>query len=92
MQFNSTNIDSDKIRMPFNLAMTVGRDLQSSEIYQKISSLMNLYPCISLCKAYNESDTTFGLLHTSSDLSVFFDAIAGTFHIYSSILVNSIFF
>ena len=31
MQFNSTNIDSDKIRMPFNLAMTVGRDLQSPE-------------------------------------------------------------
>ena len=88
MQFNSTNIDSDKIRMPFNLAMTVGRDLQSSEIFQKISSLVNLYPCRSLCEAYNESDTTFGLLHTSSDLSVFFDAIAGTFHIYSSILVN----
>ena len=91
MQFNSTNIDSDKIRMPFNLAMTVGRDLQSSEIFQNISSLVNLYPCISLCEAYNESDTTFGLLHTSSDLSVFFDAIAGTFHIYAGILVNSIF-
>ena len=61
MQFNSTNIDSDKIRMPFNLAMTV---------------------------AYNESDTTFGLLHTSSDLSVFFDAINGSYKNDSSLLVE----
>ena len=88
MQFNSTNIDSDKIRMPFNLAMTVGRDLLSSEIIRNMRTLVNLYPCRSLCEAYNESDTTFGLLHTSSDLSVFFDAINGMFHNYSSILVS----
>ena len=53
-----------------------------------MSFLVNLHHCRSLCEAYNESDTTFGLLHTSSDLSVFFDAINGTFHNYSSILVR----
>ena len=42
----------------------------------------------SLCKAYNESDTTFGLLHTSSDLSVFFDALNGIFHNYSRFILR----
>ena len=74
MQFNSTNIDTDKIRMPFNLAMTVGKDLHRFWFFVVDNKLMNNVDSLG---AYNESDTTFGLLHTSSDLSVFFDAING---------------